>query len=319
MDLAASTSCLAGPDLLAHQVRSGLVEATNHGAALALGPRGEALFELGDVDRSFFLRSAIKPFQATVALEAGVELSDEELAVACSSHAGQPAHVAIARSVLAQAGLGESHLQCPPGPALAETSRLRLASQPPSSLHHMCSGKHSAMLAACVATGWPTESYLDPQHPGQVEIANLVEELTGEAVGPPGVDGCGYPTLRGSVRGMARAYQRLMFDSRFRRVRVAMSRYPALVGGSGFDVSTLALAIGGVAKTGAAGLLAVGAPRRFGLAVKAFDGSTNAAATAAAEICIRLGAAAVVDRLDGIVRRPLFGGGHPVGSWEALP
>lgn len=319
MGSAASTSCLAAPDLLARQVRSGLVEATNRGAAIAFGPDGNTIFELGDVDRPFFLRSAIKPFQSTVVLESGFELSDEELAVACSSHAGEPAHIEIARSMLERVGLDESHLQCPPGPALADSSRFRLADQTPSRLHYTCSGKHAAMLGACVAMGWPVDTYLDPNHPGQIAIAGLVKELTGDEVGPPGIDGCGYPTLRGSVRGMAKAYARLMFDERFRRARIAMTRYPALVGGTHFDESKIALATGGVAKTGAAGLLTIGVPRRFGLAVKAFDGSTAAAATAAAGICARLGAVPVESRLDKISSRPLFGGGRVVGAWEPVP
>ena len=33
-----------------------------------------------------------------------------------------------------------------------------------------CSGKHAAMLAACVARGWPLAGYLDPEHPLQREV-----------------------------------------------------------------------------------------------------------------------------------------------------
>ena len=252
-------------------------------------------------------------------LESGVELSDEQLAVACSSHAGEPAHLALAQSMLSEAGLDPSQLRCPPGPALDERSRRRLADEAPNPLHHCCSGKHAAMLAASVARGWPLDSYLDPDHPGQLEIRSLVEQVTREPATPVGVDGCGYPTLRGTVRGMARAYSALMFDSRFERAKTAMQRFPALVGGSHLDESQIAVATGGVGKTGAAGLLAIGVPGRFGLAVKSADGSTAAAATGAGEICLRLGVVPVADRLAAIASRPITGGGETVGSWVGLP
>lgn len=286
---------------------------------MVLGPAGEVLFEVGDVDRPLFYRSAIKPFQATIVLESGVKLTDEELAVAASSHVAQPVHVAIVRSMLDRADLDSSYLRCPPGPALAESSRFRLQDTTPDPVHHMCSGKHAAMLMACAEQGWAVDDYLDPEHPGQVAIIELVEELTGLPTGPPGIDGCGYPTLRGSVRGMARAFARLTFDDRFTRVRVAMTRFPALVGGTGRSETAIAGAIDGVSKTGAAGLLAVGAPGRFGLAVRSYDGSDVAAATAAAEICFRLGVVTVPERLDRIRHRPLMGGGAIAGRWKALP
>ncbi len=286
---------------------------------MVLGPAGEVLFEVGDVDRPLFYRSAIKPFQATIVLESGVQLTDEELAVAASSHVAQPVHVAIVRSMLDRAGLDSSFLRCPPGPALAESSRFRLRDTTPDPVHHMCSGKHAAMLMACVEQGWAVDDYLDPEHPGQVAIIELVEELTGRPTGPPGIDGCGYPTLRGSVRGMATAFARLTFDDRFTRVRVAMTRFPALVGGTGRSETAIAGAIDGVSKTGAAGLLAVGVPGRFGLAVRSYDGSDTAAAAAAAEICFRLGVVAVPERVDRIRHRPLMGGGAIAGRWKALP
>ena len=33
-----------------------------------------------------------------------------------------------------------------------------------------CSGKHAAMLSACVAAGWPTAGYLERDHPLQQAI-----------------------------------------------------------------------------------------------------------------------------------------------------
>ena len=55
-------------------------------------------------------------------------------------------------------------------------------------IHMNCSGKHAGMLAACAAAGWPTGSYLDPDHPLQQEIRRTVEDLSGEPPGATGVD-----------------------------------------------------------------------------------------------------------------------------------
>ena len=77
----------------------------------------------------------------------------------------------------------------------------------PDRVHMNCSGKHAAMLATCVAAGWPTASYRDPAHPLQAEIRRTVERLAGETVTAIGVDGCGAPIFSLSVTGLARAFR----------------------------------------------------------------------------------------------------------------
>ena len=47
------------------------------------------------------------------------------------------------------------------------------------------------MLAACVAAGWDTGSYLAPDHPLQQSVAAQVERLSGEVPVATGIDGCG--------------------------------------------------------------------------------------------------------------------------------
>ena len=67
-----------------------------------------------------------------------------------------------------------------------------------------CSGKHAAMLSACVAAGWPTEGYLDRDHPLQQAIEARLGEAAGEPVTAVVVDGCGAPQHALSVTGLAR-------------------------------------------------------------------------------------------------------------------
>ena len=47
-----------------------------------------------------------------------------------------------------------------------------------------CCGKHAAMLATCVANGWPTATYLDPEHPLQRATRAAIEVMRGQRSPP---------------------------------------------------------------------------------------------------------------------------------------
>ncbi len=47
-----------------------------------------------------------------------------------------------------------------------------------------CSGKHAAMLTACVANGWPVDTYLDPSHPLQLMVRQVMADGAGEGRRP---------------------------------------------------------------------------------------------------------------------------------------
>src|SRR5262249_56910054 len=97
---------------------------------------------------------------------------------------GGDSRVAGVREILAGAGLTPDALQCPPDLPLDETTlrRMVLAGAGRDRVHMNCSGKHAAMLATCVAAGWPTATYTEPDHPLQLEIRRTIERLAGEAV-----------------------------------------------------------------------------------------------------------------------------------------
>jgi L-asparaginase II len=134
-----------------------------------------------------------------------------------------------------------------------------------------CSGKHAAMLATCVAAGWPTQGYRDPSHPLQQSLRATVEELTGDRVAATVVDGCGAPLFAVSLTGLARAFSRLG------RPAAAMRSHPFLVGGEGRDVTALMSGVPGlVAKDGAEGVYAAGFDDGRAVAVKIDDGGARA-------------------------------------------
>src|SRR5580700_1977875 len=198
--------------VLAEVVRSGFVESRHRGAVTALAADGSVLLSAGTADVPMFPRSSNKPFQAAAMLRCGLKLDRELLALAAASHSGEDFHVAGVRSILASAGLTEDDLRCPPDMPLDEHAQRAMirAGAGPDRVHMNCSGKHSAMLATCVAAGWPTATYRDPAHPLQVEIRRTVERLSGEAVAAVGVDGCGAPIFSLSVTGLASAFRAMV-------------------------------------------------------------------------------------------------------------
>jgi len=275
------------------------------------------LTSAGDIDRVFFLRSAAKPFQATVAQELGAGLEPIQMAIACGSHRAQPIHVELVRSMLEEVGIDESFLRCPPAWPAAPGAMRRVAARgatEPRRIWHNCSGKHTAMLRACVAQGWSLEDYLSPDHPLQRAIFETIADVGDSDPGPVGVDGCGAPVLRGSVRSLARAFSRLGGDARFAEAWTAMHRYPALTRDQGDPTAELATALNAAAKGGAEGSLGVALHGGVGIGVKAWDGSSRGLGPAAAAMIRRIGRASFAAQLEHVERIPVLGGGIPVGE-----
>ena len=309
--------------MLARVVRNGLVEAIHDGVVAAVDIDGRLLASSGDFERPFFLRSAAKPFQATVSQESGARLSMQQMALACASHGGQPVHIAIVRAMLAEVGLDESALKCPPAWPFGEGAYERLVAtghREPRAIWHNCSGKHAAMLRACMAAGWPIEDYLEPEHPLQERIAGTIYEALGEKHGPIGVDGCGVPAFRGTARSMARAYACLANDPRYAPAWVAMHRRPALTSDTSQPAAHIASWLDAAAKHGAEACLGVAVRNRMGVAAKVWDGAPRAVGVGMVAALDQLGLIPKPARegLAGISHPPVLGGGVPQGVIEPM-
>jgi L-asparaginase II len=303
--------------VLVELVRSGVVESTHTGLVVALRPDGTAALSLGDVDAPIFPRSSNKPLQAVGMLDAGWEPADDEcLALATASHSGFPQHLEVVRRTLSAAGLDESQLRCPamlPLDLDAAHDLLRAGGQA-TQLTMNCSGKHAAMLAACVANDWSTDGYLAPEHPVQQAITSSLERLAGERSPHVAVDGCGAPQHALTLTGLAAAFARLATgDGSCGRTAQAMRAHPDLVGGPGREVTRLMAGIPGlVAKDGAEGVFAAALPDGSAAAVKVADGATRAAVPMLVQALRALGVTAPV--LDDLATTPVLGGGVPVGE-----
>jgi L-asparaginase II len=302
---------------IAVATRSGLEESVHHGAGVALDGDGTRRASIGDPDLVVYPRSCLKPMQAQAMLDAGVELDDRQLAVACASHDGSPEHLDAVRSILERYGLDESDLANTPARPHGSDARVaaRLAGIEPSSLQQNCSGKHAAMLATCRVNGWSVDDYLDPHHPVQAAITRSIE-AHGAAVHHVGVDGCGAPTHAISLRDLATAFARLARPGS--KVARAMTTHPVLVGGVSRDVTIWMQAVPTlVAKEGAAGVMAAGLADGRSVAFKVADGNDACRQAIVAEAMRAVGVEADAATL-GAVTVPVLGHGHPVGRLDAL-
>lgn len=302
-------------------VRSGLVEARHDVSVVAATPDG-VVESFGEPGGRFFVRSAAKPFQAAVSQRMGAALGLEQLAVAAGSHGGQPVHIAHVRRMLAEVGLDEHNLLCPPARPMSITADRRAAAQgdvEERSIYHNCSGKHAAMLRACVAQGW-TLDYPDLEHPLQQLNLELFAEVSGCDPTPVGVDGCGVPTLRSTVACLATGYATLATDPGLAEIAEAMYRYSSLTAdGERGDVQLSRWAAATV-KIGALGCIGVAHQSGIGIAAKCWSGQTEVAAMAVIHMLRHLGLLAdhPFEELAEVAEPPVLGGGRPVGAMEVL-
>ncbi len=310
------------PAVLAHTVRTGLVESLHRGSAIAVDESGAVLYQIGDVDRVIFYRSAIKPLQALVALRVGTSLSVEEIAITCASHSAYPIHIAFVRKILGDVGLDETALQTPVDWPLGRGARDLLVAaghREKRRIWHNCSGKHAGWIAACRTAGWDHTEYLSPDSNLQQEVLEIVRDATGVDPAPTGIDGCGAPTLRGSVRGLAQAFARLSSDPQYAATANAVHRFPALSGSNDRPDGKLGAWWDGPIKAGAQGLIGAGR-HGVGVAVRSESGDGDIAVLALIAVAAKLGllSPAALDALSDTSAPAVLGGGTAVGTIEPV-
>lgn len=293
---------MANP-VLVEVTRGNRVESRHRGAVVVVDAEGGTLVEIGDADRPVFPRSCIKAIQALPLVESGAadafDLGDRELALACASHSGEPAHVAGAAAMLARAGLDETALECGthwPGSQEA-TLELARAGGAPSQLHNNCSGKHAGFLCACTHMGLSHRGYVDYGHRYQALLRATMEEVTGAIHDEAnvGIDGCAIPTYAIPLRALALGFARMgsgigMGVERMkaaRRLLSACMAEPFHMSGSGtMDLALMQAGQGRIfVKTGAEAVYVAALPTLgLGVAVKCDDGGTRASEAIVAEV-----------------------------------
>jgi L-asparaginase II len=268
------------------------VESMHRVHAAVVDASGELIAGSRHVSLVTHWRSCAKPFQVMPFLDSGgfdeLKWGDDQLALACASHGGEPEHVAIAGRMLADLGLEEGDLACGPHDPLAARGQkaLRDSGDRPTRLHNNCSGKHAAMLARAQTAGWRTAGYERRDHAVQQSCLEVVARWSGLAESEVGqaVDGCGVVEFSLPIRNMAFAFARLASNIQqgedpATRIHHAMRSRPFLIGGSDRFDSILIEETDGrvVSKIGAEGVHSVAIPEQgIGFALKVEDGAMRA-------------------------------------------
>jgi L-asparaginase len=247
--------------------RGPLAEAVHRVHAVAVQD-GKIVDSAGNPELVTYYRTSAKPIQALPLSREREDVTDMELAIACSSHRAEPRQLEAARSLLERAPGTEADLELGPQEGRG-----------PSLLSHNCSGKHAGFMAVCRARGWPIQGYRLETHPLQQlllgEIAALAElPLDGISLA---VDGCGVVTFGLSLERMAHSWSRLPDADGAPRIVAAMTSHPELVGYEGaVDTELMRLKPGWIAKGGAEGLLTATTADGTGVALKVEDGNDRA-------------------------------------------
>ncbi len=254
----------------------------------------------GEPDRPVLPRSAAKPIQAIPLIESGAAAAfgsgDAELAVACSSHGGEPAHVAVVDAWLRRLGLGVDALECGASAPVHPPSERALvaAGRPPDARHNTCSGKHCAFLCVCRHLDLDPSGYIRAEHPLQRRhVTPALEQLCGVTLRgeTPAVEGCGIPVWRIPLDRLAVGWASLRDRPAGARLLEAMAAEPHLVAGTGLHDTRLMTEAGGrlVVKTGAEGVYGAVTDEGVAVALKVRDGATRAAEAAVTWMLERLG------------------------------
>lgn len=314
---------MANP-VLVEITRGELVESIHRGSIAIADADGRIAFALGDIETPVYPRSSLKPIQALPLLESGAAeafgLSDEEVALACASHSGEPMHTTRVTAWLERIGCTPDDLACGPHPVRYEPvwEAMVKRGEAPTRVHNNCSGKHTGFLT--VARHWDiaTAGYEKHDHPVQRAVAKALGELSGIAGELPwGVDGCAAPNFALSLTGFARALAKLAAPQGLpapranaaKRIVRAMTAHPELVSGTGRACAILMRAGNGrvAVKTGAEGFFAAMIPEMgFGIALKIDDGAGRASETTMAAILEKFGLLGDDKRALEMVRAPVI-------------
>lgn len=287
--------------ILVEVTRGALVESIHRGSFAIMDASGALRLALGDIESPVYSRSSLKPMQAMPLVESGAAdafgLSDEEVALACASHSGEPMHTTRVAAWLARIGLGEGDLACGAHASRYEpvAEAMIRRGEKPTRLFNNCSGKHTGFLT--VARHWDiaTKGYEQPSHPVQRAVATTLSELCDAGELPFGIDGCAAPNFATSLTQFARAAARMAAPDKLerqrakaaRRIVTAMVAHPELVSGTGRVCAILMRASQGrtAIKAGAEGFYAGWIPETgLGIAIKIDDGAGRAAETVIAAL-----------------------------------
>ena len=294
------------------EFRRGEFVESSHRVHAVVATADQMISVWGDGERMTMPRSAIKSIQVLPMIALGAaaafDVSDDEVALAASSHNAEGAHTTAVAAWLQRIGLGVEALECGPSDPISDLAckALYAAGEPPTSLHNCCSGKHTGFLTlARHLADDPTlalPGYLDPEHGVQTRVRDAQALMTNVDLSnqTPVIDGCGIPVYQFPLASLAQAMARLVmpsavpaeFQSAAARVTAVLPSRSFLVSGTGRAdyVLTEAATEPLILKGGAEGVSMGALPERgIGFALKCEDGNGRGADEAVAAVLHQLG------------------------------
>ena len=285
--------------------RGSYLESVHTGMAVICDKDGEISHQWGDPNALILPRSSAKMMQAIPLIISGAEkkfsIGEDLLALACASHNAAEIHLSRVLGWLSHLGFSETDLRCGTQPSKDPYVKKQMLEKglSPCQIHNNCSGKHAGFLSVSRHLNAGPE-YTDPDHPVQLMVMDVFQELTQNKVDGITIDGCSAPnpaiplySLAKAMSWFATAHKRDdQLSKAALKLRNAMVNYPELVAGELRACTNLMKACEkkAILKTGAEGVFVAILPElEKGIALKIFDGGTRASECAIASLLIQLG------------------------------
>jgi len=285
--------------------RGSYLESVHTGMAVICDKDGEISHQWGDPNALILPRSSAKMMQAIPLIISGAEkkfsIGEDLLALACASHNAAEIHLSRVLGWLSHLGFSETDLRCGPQPSKDPYIKKQMLEKgrSPCQIHNNCSGKHAGFLSVSRHLNAGPE-YTDPDHPVQLMVMDVFQELTQNKVDGITIDGCSAPnpaiplySLAKAMSWFATAHKRDdQLSKAALKLRNAMVNHPELVAGELRACTNLMKACEkkAILKTGAEGVFVAILPElEKGIALKIFDGGTRASECAIASLLIQLG------------------------------
>lgn len=287
-----------------------IIERVHHGIIVIKDGLGRTIFSQGDASYRTHLRSCAKPFQILPLLETGFfddhhnrqryHLQAYDPVLMMSSHSGEPFQTERVANLLASLGLDHRALLCGiSAPQDMKTAcALMCKGERPSGLHNNCSGKHLAMVIACLQLGFDPHTFDNLAHPLQQLIRESIATVADLPIDQieAGIDGCSLPSYVVPMENLALMYARLSSWSHgldknapaqlakaMHTIWHAIVAYPEYLAGHGrFDTDLIRT--GGqriISKSGVDGIIGLSIapcaefPHGLGIAIKIADGDAK--------------------------------------------
>lgn len=279
-------------EILVTGKRGTLDELYHTGSACIVNEQNEVIYSIGDIYQNIFMRSTSKVFQILPLLYNDIDkkydLSLKEIAVMVSSHIGSFEQLEVIKSIMDKINISEEDFCIKPAyPISFETTKKLIEDGVnPSSIFHMCSGKHLGLMLLEKEYNDNYQEYYKEDSYATKQCLEFISMLSIVPVNDIviGLDGCGVPVFAVPLYNAAIAFKNLTLtnyedeklNNAIKKVNEAVSTYPDIVRGKDYFCSYHNYDKNVIGKDGAQGYYAFGLKKEhLGVALKIFSGDMN--------------------------------------------